>query len=127
MVNKLVLKSSKNSVFGYLNDLDDFVEIVPTLPENVLNFHINKTKNDFLKWLSKEFSLSLNIDKFESNIEIAAKMSFQVKTFLENQRLEIIEVLPKNIEALEKIILNKNIQQKDSIMNKFFNFIRKKN
>ena len=126
MVNRFVLKSSEDSVSGYLNDLDDFVDKVPFLEPEVINFHIRENSNDFANWLKHEFSLDINLESVVDKKEAAGILCSKVKSFLQNQRLEILNLFPESMSLIEERIITGEIsKQDDSLLNKIVNFFRK--
>lgn len=96
MVNRFVLKSDNDNVYGYLDSLDDFVNTVPILPEKVLKFHINDSKNDFQQWLIHEFKLELKVPTSEADQAVDFLCS-RIREHLFNERIEILNKLPSTL------------------------------
>jgi hypothetical protein len=95
MVKRFVLKSGENTVHGYLEDLNDFIKMLPVLPLRILEYHIREGRNDFQEWLNKEFNLDLEAPQAELSEVINFLCSKAEQHFININRLKIIEELPK--------------------------------
>lgn len=124
MVKGLILKRSTKDVYGYFENLDDLVLNIEKIPISVLKFHINKDKNDFVKWIKKEYGFKVNI-KVPFPINAVKEIRAKVEAYLVKQRLEIFNMLPRpefenRIEELIAGILRKENNSLNKAINGFF-------
>ncbi|MBN1376722.1 hypothetical protein JW949_00110 [Candidatus Woesearchaeota archaeon] len=54
---------SKNGVAGVLKSIDDLKEKLPSVPDEVFNYHVNENRNDFADWIENVFNAAETASK----------------------------------------------------------------
>ena len=126
MVNSFVLKSSEDKVHGYLNSLEDFINAVPSLDSDVLEFHVNDEKNDFKEWLRHEFGLYFIVDSSLTPSEKVNTLHSLVKGYVEKKNSEFNNNSNIGSRELEDKISSEPVETEEtSFFNNIVNFLRK--
>ncbi len=125
MAPGFVLKYDDNRIFGYIRDLEDFVDKAAYLPDEVIKFHINNHKNDFLNWIKNSFNLNIYLGKYKDPIEEFDTLLSRIDTIITNQRRMILNDFPVAEGTLEEKIVSSPVKS-SSFFKKFLNLLRER-